>query len=255
VTSLFDSAEFNARLFFPRRDATPCPPGARDLLLPVGEGVVLHARAHPDPRARATLVVFHGNGEVVADYDPLAPQFHAIGASLVAIDFRGYGLSSGAPTLRAAIEDAAPAVREVLGRCTPTGPVAVFGRSLGGSCAAEIAGRDPPLVAGLVLESAAVDLAGLVARRGLPVPARFTPEEAAVFDPLPKLARCRLPALVLHGGADTLVVPHEARSSLEALAGDDKRLVLLPNRGHNDLWADPGYWSALESFVHALASC
>lgn len=247
-TSIFDSRELNDNLFFPRDDDSPgTPAGATDFTIAV-DGAELHARWHADAANRATVIAFHGNGEIVADYDDFAPRYRALGADLVVVDFRGYGRSTGTPTYRAILADALPAVRAVYDR-TPKRPVIVLGRSLGGGCAAEIAGMVPPLVDGIVLESAASDLRGLIARRGLPVPPAFSDEETRTFDPRPKLARCTLPALVLHGERDTLIWPDEARSNHAALGSADKRLVMVPRSGHNDLMAHPLYWSALATFV------
>ena len=71
--SIFDSREFNERLFFPRPDTTPPPLGATDQLI---DG--LHVRVHD--AGLPTLLLFHGNGEVVADYDDQAVQFAAADA-------------------------------------------------------------------------------------------------------------------------------------------------------------------------------
>lgn len=251
AASIFDSPAFDDSLFWPRPDeAAGTPPGATELSIDVA-GATLHARWHADPSCRATVIAFHGNGEIVADYDGLAPRYRDAGAELVVVDFRGYGRSSGTPGYRATIADAVPAVRAVLDH-TPKHPVIVLGRSLGGACAAEIAGLDPPLADGIVLESAASDLRALIARRGLVPPPAFTDEERAVFDPVPKLARCRLPALVLHGEEDTLIRPDEARANHAALGSTEKQLVLLPGVGHNDLMSSPLYWSALAAFVERV---
>ena len=66
--SIFDRDEFNDRLFFPRPDATPPPAGAIDRMIGV-DGARLHVRSYAAPAAAATLLLFHGNGEVVSDYD------------------------------------------------------------------------------------------------------------------------------------------------------------------------------------------
>lgn len=127
MISLFDTPAFNERLFFPRTDTTLCPPHATDHHLAVAPGVTLHTRVHRRADTRATLIVFHGNGEVVADYDDLAPSFHDIGVDLALIDFRGYGASAGTPTLRSAIEDAPRAVSMLISAAQLKGPVVVFG--------------------------------------------------------------------------------------------------------------------------------
>lgn len=251
AASIFDSPEFDESLFWPRPDEQEgTPTGATELHFEVA-GATLHARWHSDPSCRATVIAFHGNGEIASDYDDLAPRYRSAGAELVVVDYRGYGRSTGTPRYRDTIADAVPAVRAVLDH-SPKHPVIVLGRSLGGACAAEIAGLLAPLVDGIVLESAASDLRALIARRGLPPPSSFTDEESRVFDPIPKLARCRLPALVLHGEQDTLIRADEARANHAALGSAEKQLVLVPGVGHNDLMSSPLYWSALAAFVERV---
>lgn len=240
--ALFDTPRFNAALFFPRADTSPTPPGSEDLFVEVPDAR-LHVRLHPGPRA-ARLLLFHGNGEVVADYDDLARAFAQAGAALAVVDFRGYGQSSGTPTLRAALDDAGR-VLEAVARAS-SAPLLVMGRSLGGACAAHLAQTPHPRVAGFVFESAGSSLEQLVRRRGLD-PAGITPEDRVTFDPLPKLRRCEAKALVLHGARDTLIDAAEAQVSHQALRGS--RLALIPGRGHNDVSANLGYWEALAAFI------
>ncbi len=251
MSSIFDSAEFNARLFFARPDRSPCPARARDRALAMRDNATLHARVHPCANARAAVLLFHGNGEVVADYDSIATLFHQAGFSLAVVDFRGYGQSTGTPTLRACIEDAphvARALRDELtqGRALP---LIVFGRSLGGHCAAEIAGTLPALCDAIILESAGSDLFALLARRGIQRTEPLTEEERLAFDPSTKLRRCALPSLVLHGAIDTLIAPREAQQNFAALGTEQKRLVLIEGRGHNDLSLSPSYWNAIASVL------
>ena len=246
--SLFDSPQFNERLFFPRSDTSPCPSGAKDSMLTVSTRprVRLHARTWGHREATASLLLFHGNGEVVADYDDVVPDFLALGLEVTVIDYRGYGKSEGTPTLRTMLSDAV-AVVEAL-------PVPkkrlVFGRSLGAACAAELVSKGVPM-AGLVLESGGSDLAGLVARRGYPAPT-FTEEELAVFEPKAKLAKCTVPTLVLHGAEDHLIVPAEAQGAFDALGTSQKKLVFIEGRGHNDVSFSDAYWDALKRWVGSL---
>ena len=254
--SVFDAPAFNERLFSPRDDEGTAPAGARDLALVMADGVALHAGFHAAPSARATFVVFHGNGEIVADYDHHASRYLGeVGANLVAVDFRGYGRSAGVPTYRRMIADAVPcvrAVRDLLATVIAGAPLVVLGRSLGGACAAEIAGASPALADAIVMESAGAFPETLIARRGLTPPAHFEPDESRVFDPRPKLARARVPVLVLHGADDEIIPPEEARATFAALSTPDRTLVLVPGRGHNDVMLDDGYWSALRALVDRM---
>lgn len=252
MDSVFDLPLFNERLFFPRPDVTPCPEGAEDLQLEVEPGVTLHARVYPRGASKVTLVLFHGNGEVVSDYDRGAHRFSDAGAQLIAVDFRAYGASTGTPNYRNCISDAPTAVRQLRTRFPERRPWVIFGRSLGGACCAEVAGTVPPLVDAAVFESCGSDLYGLIARRGLTLEGELDAEELAYFDPKPKFARCQLPSLVLHGAADQLIRPAEAEVTLSTLGTSRKRLVLVEGRGHNDVSGSPDYWTALQTFLAAL---
>lgn len=246
--SILDSDPFNHALFFPRDDASAPPAGARDVFVERGDARI-HVRIYPAPGARGTLLLFHGNGEVAADYDDTWPRYAELGAALAVAEFRGYGQATGAPTLRLAIDDAAAIAEAVPG----DGPLIVMGRSLGGAAAHALYAQPVARMAGVILESAFSDLAGLIARRGLAPPATFREDELATFDPLRKIARGTLPLLVLHGAEDEIVVPAEARAAHgAATAAASRELVFVPGRGHNDLFASPVYWAAIAAFVERV---
>ncbi len=242
MVSILDRPEFNDALFYPRADVSPAPVGARDTYVDV-PGARVHVRAHGG--GLPVLLLFHGNGEVVADYDDAAERFARAGVSLAVADYRGYGASSGTPSLRHLIEDARPVAEAVQ-------PVLVMGRSLGGAAAHELFARPIASMRGVVLESAFCDLGALIRRRGLEPPRAFAPEELAVFDPGDKLRRGTLPLLVVHGAHDDLIVPDEARLAHATAGSTNKSIVFIPGRGHNDLSLAAMYWSQLAIFVDAV---
>jgi alpha-beta hydrolase superfamily lysophospholipase len=243
VDHMLDSTAFNERLFFPRTDFTPPPDGATDRMIEV-PGARLHMRMHRAEGAKCTLLLFHGNGEVVSDYDDVASSFANAGASLAIVDYRGYGASTGVPTLRSIIADA-PLVLRAL---SDERPLVVMGRSLGSACAAELYAARPREVASFVWESGAADLVALVRRRGFE-PSSLVAADVSVFDPIPKLERGTHPLLVLHGEADTLISCDEGRRAFDAAGTREKRLVTLPGFGHNNVSFAPAYWSALAELI------
>jgi alpha-beta hydrolase superfamily lysophospholipase len=255
MISLLDHPALGPTIFFPRPSFSLPPAGACDVILEVDPAVRLHARIHPNPDAIATIVLFHGNGEVVSDYDAAAPSFAHAGGSLAVIDFRGYGRSEGTPNLRNLIADARPALEALLPHLAAADrprPIIVMGRSLGSACAAEIARAAPPIAAGIIFESGFSNLTELARRRGLPLET-VADEDLAVLSPLRKLAQSHLPLLVLHGENDTLIAPAEGRAAHDASGADDKRFVLIPERGHNTVSFHPLYWEALADFLQRVA--
>lgn len=241
--SIFDSDAFNQALFYPRRDTSKAPADAVDLMIDVGDAQ-LHVRRYAAPQARCTLLLFHGNGEVIADYDSAARAFANAGAALSVVDYRGYGRSTGTPTLRTTIDDARPIAEAIR-------PHIVMGRSLGGAAAHALYAQPIDSMLGVVLESTFSDLAGLIRRRGLAPPA-LSDEERLMFDPLAKLPSGNLPLLVLHGERDHLIAAREANTTLATAGSQDKRLVLVPDRGHNDVSISDVYWSALAAWISGL---
>lgn len=246
MPSIFDSTRFNEALFFPRPDATRPPQGAEDLYIEVPEGS-LHVRLHPHARTRATLLLFHGNGDVASDYDEAAPFFEAHGAALAVADYRGYGLSQGHPTYRHMLEDAHSIAKEVAQRTSA--PLVIMGSSLGCACVAELYADPPEGVTGAVWTSGYTDLRALIGRRGMRVPDAISAEDQADFDPLLKLRRGTLPFLAIHGAEDEVIDPEESRAAFEAAGTTAKQLVFLPDRGHNDVLASAAFWKALQDFL------
>ena len=73
--SPLDVPEVLLRLFHPRPEfrLAACTASARDLLIPVADTVAVGARFHPAAAAAPTLLFFHGNGEIVGDYESWPP--------------------------------------------------------------------------------------------------------------------------------------------------------------------------------------
>lgn len=248
MESIFDSPEFSSTMFYPQRRVTRPSPGARDLSVEVSDGARLHLRIHHREGTVATVLLFHGNGEVVSDYDDAADDYTAIGADLAVVDYRGYGASSGRPTLRACLADAHAVLATAL-EATQGRPLIVMGRSLGSACAAELCQIARPAVRGYLFESGIADVYGVIRRRGITLEGPLDARDLEVFSPLHKFARCTTPTLVLHGADDSLIPASEARTTFDALASTEKELVLIPGRGHNDLSMHPLYWEAMARFI------
>ena len=250
--SLLDRPEILSFMFYPRPDRSPAPPGARDLFVPVADGVSVHCRWHPLTPDAPAVLFFHGNGEVVADYDGLAPVYHRSGMSLFAADYRGYGQSGGQPTFSAMLADAlrvCDAFHETLDADGVTEARFVMGRSLGGLSAVEIAARRPQRFRGLVLESATAGARGW--NRFAHLGGDPAAWDALLQGQRAKLRAVSLPLLSIHGERDDLI-PLQTALEIQDLVGPTrKEIEVIPGAGHNDLLyrgADR-YFGALAAFV------
>jgi hypothetical protein len=192
---------------------------------------------HSDNGHDITVLHFHGNGEVVADYVPgLADAFDELGANAFFAEYRGYGGSTGSPRLGAMLEDVSP-IREALD--VSDEQIVAFGRSIGSIYAIELAARYPA-IAGLVLESGIADVLERILLRASPSELGATREEmerefGELFDHEAKLGAYGGPTLVLHAENDHLVDKSHAERSAR-WAGDNAELVLFPRGDHNSIF-------------------
>jgi hypothetical protein len=252
-----DHPAVNSAIFFPRPDpGLPAPPGSEDLTIAVGDGITLAARYYPSNPSLPTILHFHGNGEIVADYDGLAPVFHSVGASLVSVDYRGYGRSTGSPSARDLVEDAPIILDQVIGFLAEhghKGPLVVMGRSLGSAPAIELAATRGDDIAGLIIESGFAQTPPLLALFGIS-PESLGLANMSGMDNEDKMVNVRIPLLVLHAEGDTLLPPWNGRKIYEHAASPDKRLVMIPNADHNSIMAFGGqlYWGGIGEFLQAL---
>jgi pimeloyl-ACP methyl ester carboxylesterase len=251
-----DQPDVAERIFFPRPDpGAPAPAGSIDLTIPVDGGVSLHARFHPGPSGGPVVLLFHGNGEIVADYDDVAGAYRELGASLLAVDYRGYGRSGGSPTPSSLIRDADAVLTFVRGWLAERGSpkVVLFGRSLGSAPAIHLAATRGSEAAALIVESGFARTLPLLRLVGVPVE-RLGLTEADGFDNREAMRRVTMPTLLLHADDDDIIPLEDARLNVEACGAQDKRLVIISGAGHNSIMAYGGrtYWEAIGELLGRL---
>ena len=251
--ALLDRAGVGRFAFYPRPDPGPPPQGATDYLIEVDPGVAVAARFYHLGPQHPTLLYFHGNGEVVGEHDRFAPLYHEAGANLFVAEFRGYGKSGGTASMEHLVSDARGVAAYFHSTLDEQGFDArrfVMGRSMGASPALEIAARAAEGFLGVILESGAAGMRGMIERSGLAT----TDEGArllAAHDA--KIRSIRLPTMQLHGEQDDLVPLERAVELYDMLEGTARELVVIPGAGHNTiLWVGQvRYFEAIRAFVAA----
>jgi alpha-beta hydrolase superfamily lysophospholipase len=250
--SQIDRSPLLSFLFYPRRDTTPCPEGAWDLLVPVEKGISVGCRFYSGHPGWPWILFFHGNGEVASDYDEIAPFYHQIGINLAVADYRGYGASGGSPGFAHLIRDGHlvfNAAREEFSRKGLEGNLWVMGRSMGSLSAVELAYHYPGEMKGLIVESGFASVTRLI--RHLNLPARGLNLGPIDEERLAMIRQIDVPALIIHGEGDILVPLPEARDLHHNLNSSKKRLVIIPNADHNTIMFTDlkRYFSEIQEFV------
>ena len=229
----------------------PPPPSYRADQLPITmipgpDGGSIATLYLPNPRAALTLLYAHGNAEDLGQVAPMLEALRRHGFAVLGFDYRGYGSSTGGPTTTSgAIRDMESVYQHAVHthREQPSRLV-LYGRSLGGAPAPDLAARLP--AGGLVLESTFTS-AFIVMTRVPLLP----------FDHFPNLRHVRqvhVPVLVIHGTADAVIPVSHGRRLYEA-ASNPKQALWVEGAGHNDLALVAGqrYWDALTAFAQMVA--
>jgi hypothetical protein len=197
------------------------------------------------------MLYLHGNGDNIGVNLPHAVLLRSLGISVFLFDYRGYGRSSGAfPTEPQIYEDAEVAWNYlVTDRKVRPEQIVIYGHSLGGAIAIELASRHPE-AAGLIVESSFTSVLEMarytVAFRLFPV-ARLLRHR---FESIAKVGVLRMPILFLHGTADW-TVPSHMTSTLFATASEPKTLMMIEGGGHlnNSTIGGQRYLDAIREFI------
>ena len=240
-------------IFFPWRtlDATPADWGLdyEEVTLHTDDRVALHGWYIPREDARLVVLFLHGNAGNISHRRESIEIFHRLGASVFIFDYRGYGQSGGSPSEAGLYRDAAAAWRYLTGaRGKHPADIVIFGRSLGGAVAAQLASE---VTAGGVILESAFNSARDFAHTVFPLLSRLVYLRYN-FNAARALARTRSPVLVLHSPDDE-IMPFALGRRLYEAAPEPKRFVTL--RGdHNTgfLASRPQYDQALQEFLAAI---
>ena len=239
-------------IFYPREDFTPCPENAFDHSVWVGEGVSISCRFYMGHREWPWILFFHGNGEVVSEYDEISPLYHQKKINLVVADYRGYGASTGIPTLTDLAQDAHTVfkeVREELSRRNLRKDLWVMGRSLGSISALELAYHHQEEIKGLIIESGFPSVVRIMFHLGIPTQGMGL--EKIDQGCLEGIKKIFLPTLIIHGEQDSLVPLENAKDIYQHLGAQEKELLIIPSATHNDIMlvGFMDYFKAIQHFI------
>ncbi len=256
--SVLDRPEVSGLLFHPRPEpavASQRPDAASgdmstvDILIPVAKDVTIGARFHMSHPSGGNILFFHGNGEIVADYDDLGPIYNRMGINFLAVDYRGYGRSSGTPTVSAMMQDChriLDFVRGWLQEHNFNGPLILMGRSLGSASVLELAAAHGASINGLIVESGFADAAALLKLLGIDPEALGFKEEKG-FRNIDKIRKFDKPTLIIHAEFDHIIPFSDGRALYEACSSTEKFFLKIPGANHNDI-----FMRGLEPYLAAV---
>lgn len=249
MKSILDHPIISSRYFFPRPAPVPEP-----FMVDCGDADLACIRLNPYKDAR-TLIHFHGNGEIAGDYlGGYEEALLNLGVNVIFAEYRGYGGSSGEPSLTHLLDDTGRIIE-----ATGLKPekIILFGRSIGSYYAIHGASLFPQ-VAGLIIESGIADLGERVLLRVDPAELgcsrdQILAEAKRYFDHQKKLSQYTGPVLLMHTRHDGLVDLDHAQRNHQWAAGP-KTLEIFEEGNHNTIIGvnARAYFRTIQDFLARL---
>ena len=173
-----------------------------------------------------------------------------LNVEIVTVDYRGYGLSRGAPSEAGLYRDGRAIYDAVRERGVPPERIVLFGRSLGAAVATDVA--LDRLCAGLVLETPFLSVPS-VAKVLYPLIPSFLIQSR--YDTERKLPNISVPKLIVQAERDEFF-PAEHAPRLFELATPPKRFHVLTGSRHNDVFDErrPDYFDAWRWLLDTAAT-
>ncbi len=237
-----------ANVWIPRDDliATPEAVGLtfEDVYFETTDNVKLHGWYLPSDFPRASLLFCHGNGGNLSYRTESLRQLQSLNLDIFIFDYRGYGQSEGTLSEEGTYNDAL-AAHQWLFKKNPNQAMIIYGRSLGGNIAADLATRVN--ADALILESAFTCVADM-GRELFPfLPVRLL--NTIEYDALSKMMKIRMPTLIIHSRDDD-IVPYHHGQTLYAAALPPKELLTISG-SHNEgyLLSEDEYLLGVNDFI------
>ncbi len=244
-------------LFYPRESIKAKPPeGSTNIDILISEDVVIGCRLHTADKKAPVILFFHGNGEIVPDYDDIGPVYARLGINFLVADYRGYGWSTGTPSATALISDGRIIYQKAVTWLADngySGKILVMGRSMGSAPAIDLASQYSKELAGLIIESGFADTIPLAQTLGVDLAALGITEEEC-FNNATKISAVTIPTFILHGQQDSLIPLWHAEKLHASCNAKSKELQIVPGADHNTLIAVAGmlYFQAIKGYVDKL---
>src|SRR5437763_5991994 len=195
------------------------------------------------PAGRGVVLFLHGTPGTVPEHTWRFAQLKYSGLGILAIDWRGYGGSTGDPS-EAGVRADARAGFDFIRAGAPQSRIAVFGESLGTGPAVALACDRP--VAGVLLNAPYASVRRLFELRGLPIPYRWLMKDP--FDSEALIGGVTAPLLMLHCTGDPAIPVTEEHRLYEA-AHEPKTIFIADGDGHLNAWEGGGERLALEALA------
>lgn len=203
---------------------------------------------------KGVIVYYHGNSDNLHRWGKIAHGYTQFGYDILVMDYRGYGKSSG-PRNENFLYSDAQFCYDFAKKMYCEKNIVVYGRSLGGAFAIQIAANNHPKA--IILEATFYNLQDVV-NRWLPkkVTDKISPTMTYHFLSNEVISQVEVPLYHFHGTKDNIVPLKSGKKLFEVFENSqpkiDKKFIEIDGGGHSDLSKNKVFLSELKSIFKNL---
>ena len=228
-------------IFYPSNEfiSSPAQDGIEheEIFIKTSDGEKLHGYFFPAPvkagfkPASKTVIYLHGNAQNVSAWYPAPVEIQKhIPVNFLLVDYRGYGQSTGKPSIEGVITDAQAMYQYLISRDYKPENISVYGRSIGGAIGLEVAKREK--IKSIVVQSSFTSLKEIAKELFPFIPNGLVKND--LWNSQEIIKKINIPVLISHGDKDE-IVPVSHSYKLYELANEPKKLIILKDATHNDI--------------------
>jgi len=215
------------------------------------------------PAALATVIMFHGNAMNYGSLVDVARAFVILGCNVLLLSYRGYAKSKGVPSETGLRRDAQAALDHIKADAELSNvPLILYGLSLGGAVAIDLASRNPTEVSALIVENTFESLPRVV--HDWPTIGHFSFLCTQRWNSSSKIGRIppSTPILMMSGRRDRVVPPKHMdnlwttaqKRGGEVPLSEKDRFESISGGGHGDTFDRAGYWDKVGDFLISVTT-
>ena len=254
---IIDNPVVSNVVFYPRKSPIPkeSDSNIKALKLQINKDILIGGFFYLNDLNFPTILLFHGNGEIAADYQYFLNFFFQCEVNLAVVDFRGYGFSSGTPFYTSLIIDALPIYNKFYKWLIDNNlkdSLFIQGRSLGSICVSEIGSHNPESLRGIIFESGFASLYDLITKLFRVTSDEITTDYLSEYSNDTRIRKFKKPTLVIHGTDDWIIPYYQGKLIHENLPNEiEKFFVSIEGAGHNNIFSfEDEYTTPLKEFIH-----
>lgn len=222
-------------IYFPKpltvaQQSAGIPSGFEELKVTTEDQLSLTGWYAPPASKHDTIIFFHGSGDSIANFAPLAQPYTDAGYGFLLVEYRGYGGMPGKPSETGLYADARAFVGKLFDKGVDMDHIVLMGHSIGAAVAVQMAQEFHP--AGLILLAPFTSLMDMASRKHPYLPTSVMLVDRYANDS--KIGLMTVPLLLLHGNRDA-TVPLADGQKLFELARNPKTMDVIDGAGHNDV--------------------